>query len=487
MNKKVFLVIGTIITIIITIFIIFFIDSKKVVTYKVTYDTNGGSLIETQTVKSNEKVIKPKDPTKEGYIFLEWTYQGVTYDFSKDVTSDLKLVAKWFKRQENIETFVIKFETDGGTTISNQVVEKGKKIEKPVIPTKEGYTFIEWVYNNETYDFDKAVEEDLVLKAIWKKIDELSDNSITNNKSNSNVNNKSNSNNNNNSNSKNNTVTRYTVTFDTNGGTYVESKTVDVGKTIKKPDNPSKNGYDFIGWNLNGNLFDFNSPINSNITLTAVWSNQIWDIDSSTGSIVKYKGTSSDITIPSVIDGVTIKKINSNAFASSILKSVIIPPSITVIENSAFLKSSNKNLTKVYIKDSLWKSNNWNSIFGTSGVSYVTGDSGVLIKGEYLLEGCNRTPYSGTCAVSRFVEVINSDGIYPIYLSINDCLKANNIKGIISVEIPYYVTSDSYKVTSLGYKNFQGWIGDNGDTPQNLVVIPAGSTGEKHYTAVCSK
>lgn len=484
MNKKVFIVIGTIITISIFVFILIFINSKKIVTYKVLFDSDGGSLIEPQTVKLNEKVIKPKDPTKEGYIFLEWTYQGVIFDFSNDVTSDLKLVAKWFKRQENAETFVIKFDTDGGTTISNQVIEKGQKIEKPIIPTKEGYIFVEWDYNNESYDFEKSVEEDIVLKAIWKKIEEQNDISNTNNKNNGTVNNKSNTTTNNN---KNNTVTRYTVTFDTNGGTYVESKIVEVGKTIMKPDNPSKNGYDFIGWNLNGNLFDFNSPINSNITLTAAWSNQTWDVDSSTGSIIRYKGSSSDVTIPSVIDGVTIKKINSNAFASSILESVTIPPSITTIENSAFLKSSNRNLTKVYIKDSLWKSNNWNSIFGTSGSSYVTGDSGVLIKGEYLLEGCNMTPYSGTCAVSRFVEVINSDGIYPIYLSINDCLKANNVKGIISVEIPYYVTSDSYKVTSLDYKNFQGWIGDNGDTPQKLVVIPKGSTGEKRYTAVCSK
>ena len=38
----------------------------------------------------------------------------------------------------------VKFETDGGTTISNQIVEKGTKITKPENPTKEGYVFKGW-------------------------------------------------------------------------------------------------------------------------------------------------------------------------------------------------------------------------------------------------------------------------------------------------------------------------------------------------------
>ena len=69
----------------------------------------------------------------------------------------------------------------------------------------------------------------------------------------------------------NNTTEKYTVTFNSNGGTSVSSKQVSKGSYVTKPTNPEKTGFKFVEWQLNGQTFDFLTPINSNITLDAVW------------------------------------------------------------------------------------------------------------------------------------------------------------------------------------------------------------------------
>ena len=66
----------------------------------------------------------------------------------------MKLDAKWVKVDENIETCVVKFDSDGGTTISNQVIEKGEESEEPSDPGKEGYILKGWILNYEVYDFE---------------------------------------------------------------------------------------------------------------------------------------------------------------------------------------------------------------------------------------------------------------------------------------------------------------------------------------------
>lgn len=63
----------------------------------------------------------------------------------------------------------------------------------------------------------------------------------------------------------------YNITFDTNGGNDISSQTIIKGDKIIKPNNPIKNGYEFIEWQLNNEPFDFNTIINENITLKAVW------------------------------------------------------------------------------------------------------------------------------------------------------------------------------------------------------------------------
>ncbi len=63
----------------------------------------------------------------------------------------------------------------------------------------------------------------------------------------------------------------YLVTFNANGGSEVKSSRVEEGELIKEPPAPTKEGYNFSGWYRGNNKFDFNTPITTNVTLTAHW------------------------------------------------------------------------------------------------------------------------------------------------------------------------------------------------------------------------
>jgi uncharacterized repeat protein (TIGR02543 family) len=68
-------------------------------------------------------------------------------------------------------------------------------------------------------------------------------------------------------------VTGWTVTFDTDGGSKVDSQIIEKGGGLaKKPDNPTKDGYYFVAWNTEDDeKFDFETTITADITLKAVW------------------------------------------------------------------------------------------------------------------------------------------------------------------------------------------------------------------------
>lgn len=77
--------------------------TKKVTTstttksYKVSFNSNGGSSINTIRVKENGKVKLPEEPVREGYKFIGWYYRGVEFDFNTKIKQDYILIAKWTK------------------------------------------------------------------------------------------------------------------------------------------------------------------------------------------------------------------------------------------------------------------------------------------------------------------------------------------------------------------------------------------------------
>ena len=235
-GKKVGISIGVVLLIAIVVFIaVFFLKPKQEETfYKVTFNNNG--VTEVVEVKESNTVTKPTDPQKEGWTFEGWYYNGTKFNFTTEITQNITLEARWTVTGATKHT--VKFDTAGGEPIDSLNVVDGEKIDKVPTPTKEGYTFAGWYYNETKYDFKNPVTKNITLTAKWEKNKE---------------------------------VTKHTVKFDTAGGSKVESKTVEDGKTVTKPTDPKKEGHVFVGWYNGTKEFDFKTKVTQNLTLTAKW------------------------------------------------------------------------------------------------------------------------------------------------------------------------------------------------------------------------
>jgi len=69
-------------------------------TYTVTFDSDGGTAVSTQTVTEGGKAVEPSpNPTKSGFDFVHWfnTADNAEWDFNTAVTANLTLKAKWEK------------------------------------------------------------------------------------------------------------------------------------------------------------------------------------------------------------------------------------------------------------------------------------------------------------------------------------------------------------------------------------------------------
>ncbi len=90
-------------------------------TYTVEFNTDGGNAVSSVRVKKNKTVAKPEDPTKEGYKFVSWELNGVEYDFTKPITENIKLTAKWEKKDSK---------DDKKTTTTTTTKKTAKKTTK---------------------------------------------------------------------------------------------------------------------------------------------------------------------------------------------------------------------------------------------------------------------------------------------------------------------------------------------------------------------
>ncbi len=93
-SKNIKIIVGIIIGLVFLIIILFLIKgcSRE---YTVTFDSDGGSSIPSVKVKEGEKVEKPDNPTKEGYLFDNWYLDDTIFDFDTKITKDITLIAKW--------------------------------------------------------------------------------------------------------------------------------------------------------------------------------------------------------------------------------------------------------------------------------------------------------------------------------------------------------------------------------------------------------
>ena len=201
-----------------------------IVTYK-----DGDSEYAKQVLPSGTLATRPDAPAATpGYTFGGWNKaDGTAWDYASDkVTDNITLYAKWAAN-----TYTITFDTAGGSEIAPITQDYGTAITVPADPTREGYTFIGW---------DKEIPttmpaENMTVTAQWK-------------------------------------INRYTITFDTNGGSEIAPITQDYGTAITAPADPTREGYTFIGWDKE---IPTTMPA-ENITLKAKWK----DIEKPTGEII---------------------------------------------------------------------------------------------------------------------------------------------------------------------------------------------------------
>lgn len=108
---------------------------KKVTNYTVSFDSAGGTTVETITVKKGETIEKPTDPTKEGYIFKGWytnLNNGDEFNFSKPITRNVTLIAKW----EKITADDDNKKTDDKTKVKDDTTKEVKPVTKYIPVSK---------------------------------------------------------------------------------------------------------------------------------------------------------------------------------------------------------------------------------------------------------------------------------------------------------------------------------------------------------------
>lgn len=275
--------------------------------YTINFELNGGTpLIESVEVRVGEKVAQPEAPSKEGHSFAGWFIDSnfiQEYNFDTKVNNDYTLYAKW-----NVNKYSIFFNSTGGTSVDTltfdydselkaptspskagyqfdawyideecttkfdwastmpaqnltlyagweankykviyislgveipeleQTVPYNSITTKPTDPVREGYTFKGWMLNGNPFDFNTLITKSITLAASWE-------------------------------------INKYTLSYNTNGGSAIESVEYDYNENLVKPANPTREGYTFAGWKLDDAVFDFvgDKMPAENIELQAVW------------------------------------------------------------------------------------------------------------------------------------------------------------------------------------------------------------------------
>ena len=340
--------------------------------YTITFDTNGGSEIAPITQDYGTEITAPDNPTRKGYTFKGW---------DKEIPKTMPAENITVKAQWEINQYTIAFDTAGGSEIAPITQDYGTEITAPDNPTRKGYTFKGW---------DKEIPEtmpaeNITVTAQWE-------------------------------------INRYTITFDTAGGSEIAPITQDYGTNITAPANPTRKGYTFKGWDKE---IPETMPA-ENITVKAQWEINRYTItfDTAGGSdiapITQDYGT--NITAPAdpTREGYTF------IGWDKAIPTTMPAENITV---TAQWKDSEKPTGEIKINENSWKAFLNNITFGlffkdTQTVTINAADnSGETVTVEYLLSDkeLTKAELDGmTFTVYTAPFGIDPDNEYIIYVRLTD-------------------------------------------------------------------
>ena len=186
--------------------------------YTINYDTDGGSEIASVTQDYNTEIEVPSNPTKEGHTFVRW---------EPSIPETMPAGGITVKAIWSVNKYTINYDTDGGSEIASVIQDYNTEIEVPSNPTREGHTFVRW----EPSIPDTMPVGGITVKAIWS-------------------------------------VNKYTINYDTDGGSDIASVTQDYNTEIEVPSNPTKEGHTFVRWEPS---IPETMPVGG-ITVKAIWS-----------------------------------------------------------------------------------------------------------------------------------------------------------------------------------------------------------------------
>ena len=208
-------------------------------------DGYGNAVAMPNSAKEGEEIQLTAIPDR-GHHFKEWQATSGNIRITND---------KFTMPAENVtvkaifeaDTYTVGLNANGGTIASGKDMTSYTYGVGATLPTKddmtrEGYTFDGWYDNNDFSGSSVTMisPTDTGAKAFYAKW----------------------------------TINSYSVTFNSNDGSDIDSQTVDYGNTVAEPTAPTKNGYTFAGWYSDEGLvsaYDFSTTVTSDITLYAKW------------------------------------------------------------------------------------------------------------------------------------------------------------------------------------------------------------------------
>ncbi len=220
-------------------------------TWTVSFDPNcedAAGMPQQQKVMKGNTAVEPKDPTREGYDFGGWYRTAACeasskYDFSKPVTGNITLYAKWKK------LYNVSFDANGGSgNMPSVKVADGDYFTLPECtythPNAE-MECIGWYMDDKFYYVSSKVliSKDTTFKAGWDQMDFK-------------------------------TVT-FVDKYGDNSSVRVKNK-----EKVSRPSDPAHDGYTFIGWYTyqaednkanDDYLYDFDSVVTKDLNLYAAW------------------------------------------------------------------------------------------------------------------------------------------------------------------------------------------------------------------------
>ena len=313
--------------------------------YTITFYIDG-EVVDSIETSGNERLTLPAAPEKDDHTFEGWFFDNGTWQEhltantyeETPLTEDVSVYAYYKKiggsEPEQPQEYTVIFEVDHGTPIAPITTSR---IDEEPQTTRDGYTFAGWYKDGgfvKKAVFPYEVTEDQTLYAKWEK-------------------------------------NKYTVRFDTDGGTYVSDMIVSV---IDRSPETTKDGYEFEGWYTDktfSNKISFPYEVTEDLTLYAKWTQSgsekiVFSVDAN-GVLTGVSGLSgSDITveIPSEVNGITVTEIGKDVF------------------------KDNKNVGRLIIPDSVTKLG-YRMCSGCTALSEVRLPAGLTVIPDEAFDGCS--------------------------------------------------------------------------------------------------